>query len=69
MTSLSLRHSLTVTWIGLLLVAFALVDISTVRSWLTLIVLAVVPPLMLLWLWNDDKPVILGALGDGHRRA
>jgi hypothetical protein len=62
MSALSLRSPLTVIWIALAFVAFRWIDISSVRSWLTLMVVAVVPPLMMLWLWNDAKPVLIGAL-------
>jgi hypothetical protein len=62
MSRLSLRASLTVIWIALAIAAFRWIGISSVRSWLTLIVLAAVPPLMLLGLRNDEKPVIIGAL-------
>jgi hypothetical protein len=32
------------------------------RSGLLLLLFAVVPPAMLLWLWNEDRPLLIGSL-------
>jgi hypothetical protein len=34
----------------------------TARSWLLLLVFGVIPPAMLLWLWNKDRPLLMGSL-------
>jgi hypothetical protein len=45
--------------------AFVAIDSMAARSWLLLVVVGFVPPAMLLWLWNEDQPLLIGSL---HRR-
>jgi len=41
---------------------FAAIDSMTTRSWLLVFVFGVTPPAMLLWLWNEDRPLLMGSL-------
>ena len=59
------RWSLIGVWFAFAVTTFIAIDSLVLRSWLLLIVFAVLPPAMLLWLWNDDRPLLLGSL---HRR-
>jgi len=59
------RRSLIGVWIALTCVAFIASDSATARSWLLLLVFGFVPPAMLLWLWNEERPQLIGSL---HRR-
>ena len=56
------RWSLIGLWIALTCVTFAVIDSMTARSWLLLLVFGTVPPAMLLWLWNEDRPLLMGSL-------
>jgi hypothetical protein len=59
------RWSLIGVWFALTLMAFIGIDSMAARSWLLLLVFGFVPPAMLLWLWNEDRPLLIGSL---HRR-
>ena len=48
--------------VALTCVTFIAIDSIPARSWLLLLVFAVIPPAMLLWLWNDDRPLPIGSL-------
>lgn len=59
------RWSLIGVWFALTSITFIAIDSTAARSWLLLLVFGVVPPAMLLWLWNEDRPLLIGSL---HRR-
>jgi len=59
------RWSLIGAWLALTCMAVIAINGIAPRSWLLLLVCGVVPPAMLLWLWNEDRPLLLGSL---HRR-
>jgi hypothetical protein len=44
---------------------FIAIDSMAARSWLLLLVFGFVPPAMLMWIWNEDRPPLIGSL---HRR-
>ena len=56
------RWSAIVLWLAVSGIAFAAIDSMAARSWLLLLVTGVVPPAMLLWLWNEDQPLLIGSL-------
>lgn len=56
------RWSVIALWIAVTCITFAAIDSMAVRSWLLLLMAAVTPPAMLLWFWNEDRPVPIGAL-------
>lgn len=56
------RWSLIGAWFALAFVTFIAIDSMTPRSWLLLLVFGVIPPAMLLWLWNEDRPLLMGSL-------
>lgn len=60
------RWSLIGLWIGVTCVTFAEVSSIAARGWLLLPVFGLIPPAMLLWLWNDDRPLVTGLK---HRRS
>jgi multisubunit Na+/H+ antiporter MnhG subunit len=45
---------ISIGWIGLVLATFVVVEASSLRSWLYLIVIALLPPLLAHRLWNRD---------------
>lgn len=59
------RWSVIGVWVALISMIFIGIDSMAARSWLLLLVFGFVPPAMLLWLWNEDQPVLIGSL---HRR-
>jgi hypothetical protein len=58
-----------VSWIALTCLTFISIGNLAARSWLLLFVSGVIPPAMLLWLWTEDAPHLLGTLYErnGHR--
>jgi hypothetical protein len=56
------RWSLIGVWIALMCVTFIAIGSMAARSWLLLLVFGTIPPAMLLWLWNEDQPVLIGSL-------
>lgn len=56
------------TWVALACLTFVWIDSGAARSWLLLVESLVVPPSMLLWLWNEDRPELLGTLRAGAGR-
>ena len=56
------RWSLIGVWFALTCVTFMAIDPMAARSWLPLLVFGTVPPAMLLWLWNEDRPLRIGSL-------
>ena len=65
MSALRWRWSLIGVWFALTVIAFVAIDSTATRSWLLLLVFGFVPPAMMLWLWNEDRPLLIGSL---HRR-
>lgn len=55
-------------WVALACLAFVSTGSLVARSWLLLVVGGTIPPAMLLWLWNDDRPQPIGALRSTSRR-
>ena len=56
------RWSLIGAWLALTCVTFIAFDSTAIRSWLVLLVFGVIPPAMLLWAWNEDRPMPIGSL-------
>ena len=54
------RWSLIGVWFALACMTFMAIDTIVARNWLLLFVFGVVPPTMLLWLWNEDRPLLIG---------
>ena len=62
------RYLAIAVWVVLVCVTFVWIGSVALRSWLLLVVSAVIPPAMLLWLWNEDGPQLLGTLRAGADR-
>jgi hypothetical protein len=56
------RWSLIGVWITLTCVIFIAIGSMAARSWLLLLVFGTIPPAMLLWLWNEEQPLLIGSL-------
>ena len=56
------RWSLIGVWIALSCITFMAIGSTAARSWLLLLVFCAIPPAMLLWLWNEDRPLLIGSL-------
>ena len=62
MTAPRWRWSLIGVWFALACMTFVAINSMTHRSWLLLLVFGLIPPAMLLWLWNEDRPLLIGSL-------
>lgn len=62
------RWSVIAAWIALVSVVFLGLGSTALRSWGLLMAFGVVPPMMLLWLWNEDRPLLLGTLRERSTR-
>ena len=62
------RWSFIGVWLSACCAGFVAVNSLTARNWLLLLVFAIIPPLMSLWLWNEDRPMLLGSLQRGHKQ-
>lgn len=49
-------------WLALTLLTFLVIDNGELRSWLLLLVFGFIPPAMLTWLWNEDRPLPMESL-------
>ena len=56
------------TWLALTCITFVYVGTVAARNWWLLVVSGAIPPAMLLWLWNDDRPQLLGTLRESGGR-
>ncbi|HET9191838.1 MAG TPA: hypothetical protein VFD64_10475 [Gemmatimonadaceae bacterium] len=56
------RWSLIGVWLAFACVTFIVINSMAVRSWLLLLVFGLIPPAMLLWAWNEDRPLPIGSL-------
>lgn len=55
-------------WLALACITFVALDSMALRSWLLLFVVGVIPPAMLLWAWNEDRPLPIGSLRSRRER-
>lgn len=62
------RWSVIGVWLALACVTFVGIDSMALRSWLLLLVVGVIPPAMLLWAWNEDRPLPIGSLRPRRER-
>ena len=63
------RWSLIGVWLAFTFVTFIVIDSMAARSWLLLLVFGLIPPAMLLWAWNEDRPLPIEAFhGRRNRR-
>ncbi len=67
MSVMQWRRSAIIAWLALSCAVFLVAGSTTERSWWLLIASAAIPPAMLLWLWNEDRPLLLGSLRAGNR--
>lgn len=56
MTSSPVPWRISAVWIALMLLTFMAIDPWSVRNWVLVTTMAVVPPLVLLKLWSDGPP-------------
>ena len=56
------RWSLIGAWLALTCITFLAIESLAIRSWLLLVVFGIIPPAMLLWAWNEDRPLLIGSL-------
>jgi hypothetical protein len=62
MSATQWRWSLIGAWLALTCMTFIAINSMAPRSWLLLLVFGTIPPAMLLWLWNEDRPLLIGSL-------
>jgi hypothetical protein len=60
------RRSVIGIWVALAGIALFVMGMS-VRNVSVFFAAGVVPPVMLLWLWNEDQPMLLGSLNSRER--
>ena len=56
------RRSLITGWQLLTLITFLVIDNAELRSWLLLLAFGIIPPALLTWLWNEDRPLPMESL-------
>lgn len=66
MSSPRVRWFLIGIWMVLASMVFVSLGSWTERSWLLLFVSATIPPTMMLWFWNEDRPLLMGAVPLGR---
>ena len=62
------RRTLIGMWLAVACFTFIGIDSMAVRSWLLLVVCGVIPPAMLLWAWNEDRPLPIESLSARRER-
>ena len=62
------RWSLIGLWLFLTCVTFIGMETLTARAWAVLFLVGLIPPLMLVWFWNEDRPLLLGSLRGRHNQ-
>lgn len=62
------RWSLIGVWLALTCLTFIGIDSMVLRSWLLLLVVGFLPPAMLLWAWNEDRPLPIESLNPRRER-
>ena len=62
------RRGLIGAWLALTCITFVAIDNGELRSWLLLLVFGLIPPAMLVWLWNEDQPLPIESLRVGRTR-
>ena len=62
------RWSLIGVWLALTCLTFIGIDSMVLRSWLLLLVVGFLPPAMLLWAWNEDRPLPIESLRPRRER-
>jgi hypothetical protein len=67
MSVLRWRWLLISVWVAVACITFVWVGSMATRSWLLLLVSGIIPPAMLLWLWKEDGPELLGSLRSGAK--
>lgn len=68
MSTLNTRWFLIAVWVVCAIGIFSVSDAPDMRAWSIFAVAALLPPVMLLWLWNEDGPAPLGTLREAARR-
>ena len=53
-------------WVAVTCITFVVIDNGELRSWLLLLVFGLIPPAMLMWLWNEDQPRPIESLRVGR---
>jgi len=61
------RWSLIGVWLALACITFIASDSMVVRSWLLLLVFGLIPPAMLLWGWNEGRPLPIESLRERRK--
>ena len=61
------RWLLSLCWIAVALLIFFAVDASSLRSWLYLTIVSLVPPIVLNGLWRDTPGVTIAEVMRGER--
>lgn len=56
------RWFLISVWLVLTCITFIATDSMAVRSWLLILLFGIIPPAMLMWLWNEDRPLPIASL-------
>jgi len=69
MTSSAVPWRISAVWIFLMLLTFMAIDPTSIRNWVVVTTMAVVPSLVLLRLWNDGpSPTVAEVLHAAENR-
>jgi hypothetical protein len=58
----SIKTAIAISWILVIVVGGLVSDVRSVSGWALLTALAVLPPLVMLWLWNAPRPTMSEAI-------
>ena len=58
MQLVSIKAIIAMLWVSTVTVVGIAGNLNSVTSWIVLAVVAVVPPLVVMWRWNDPRPTM-----------
>jgi Flp pilus assembly protein TadB len=67
MQLVSIKAIIAMLWVSTVTVVGIAGNLNSVTSWIVLAVVAVVPPLVMMWRWNDPVPTMSQAIQEALR--
>ena len=67
MQLLSIKAVLAMLWVSAVSIAGIAGNVDSVSSWTTLAVVAVLPPLVMMWRWNDPGQTMSQSIQEARR--
>lgn len=67
MQLVSIKAIVAMLWVSTLSVVGIAGNLNSIASWTVLAVVAVMPPLVMMWLWNDPRQTMSEAIREARR--